>query len=247
MAHDANFNPRAPYGARPVAVADLRSMWAISIHAPHTGRDRSYPTMDKDIFVISIHAPHTGRDHGRTVHQPFYKQISIHAPHTGRDLPAEIFTKRKLRFQSTRPIRGATHASRAESLGRNPFQSTRPIRGATPCRGHDLPAQGNFNPRAPYGARRDAAQPWEERYPFQSTRPIRGATTRTRGRRCAWWPISIHAPHTGRDHFPRYPHLYAYPFQSTRPIRGATTTTMVMPLWASYFNPRAPYGARRQS
>ena len=79
------------------------------------------------------------------------------------------------------------------------FQSTRPIRGATRWRRYPNTAQQHFNPRAPYGARLAIA-------------------------RIRWWvvPISIHAPHTGRDY--RFLIFFAYLilFQSTRPIRGAT-------------------------
>jgi len=61
-------------------------------------------------------------------------------------------------------------------LGKGVREPTRPIRGATiPI--HDLTAGlSDFNPRAPYGARRDANK--------------------------VWWTdngISTHAPHTGRD------------------------------------------------
>ena len=56
--------------------------------------------------------------------------------------------------------------------------------------------------------------------------------------------ISIHAPHTGRDPEPGT-HRADRLFQSTRPIRGATTVTITAPLTNTYFNPRAPYGARQ--
>ena len=79
---------------------------------------------------------------------------------------------------------------------------------------------------------------------FQSTRPIRGATRGPYDPR-QQTPISIHAPHTGRDGLSadqfmgslvisiHAPHtgrdrppapdpLPCAPFQSTRPIRGAT-------------------------
>ena len=59
--------------------------------------------------------------------------------------------------------------------------------------------------------------------PFQSTRPIRGATLfLLRSRHSS--DISIHAPHTERD--PRF----------LAPLPPG-----------SYFNPRAPYGARLPS
>ena len=78
------------------------------------------------------------------------------------------------------------------------FQSTRPIRGAT------QPGHGVFY-----------------QYQFQSTRPIRGATILYRVL-CLRHPISIHAPHTGRDYGCSAVSPACLIFQSTRPIRGAT-------------------------
>ena len=101
-----HFNPRAPYGARPHVDTLLLYVQAISIHAPHTGRDPGFLNfplilsnfnprapygarlMDSpDVSraaLISIHAPHTGRDRPRQADQQ-RECISIHAPHTGRD------------------------------------------------------------------------------------------------------------------------------------------------------------------
>ena len=78
---------------------------------------------------------------------------------------------------------------------------------------------------------------------FQSTRPIRGATSGPRGY-AAQLPISIHAPHTGRDFHSSDGSFVPVRFQSTRPIRGATASTTVPFLYSENFNPRAPYGAR---
>ncbi len=57
--------------------------------------------------------------------------------------------------------------------------------------------------------------------------------------------ISIHAPHTGRDALSWLMVVSRETFQSTRPIRGATCYSYGFPACGSYFNPRAPYGARR--
>ena len=59
-------------------------MEAISIHAPHAGRDHK---LIATLFLdnISIHAPHAGRDLGVRRHFFMTIQISIHAPHAGRD------------------------------------------------------------------------------------------------------------------------------------------------------------------
>ena len=101
------------------------------------------------------------------------------------------------------------------------FQSTRPIRGATPGKDQLLTGHRNFNPRAPYGARRSCSSEQAAKDSlFQSTRPIRGATREADAllefvefqstrpiRGATLWhdleaerhEISIHAPHTGRD------------------------------------------------
>ena len=167
-----NFNPRAPCRAR--------------LHYRHN------TTL---LFCFNPRAP-CGARHGLTVFVPFPHGVSIHAPHAGRDYTmgsadyiAQCFNprapcgarqalsnagaRRKL-FQSTRPMRGATHTQRGDHK-HFAFQSTRPMRGAThadrlsaarrdvsihaPHAGRDA-HPGNrtrlansFNPRAPCGAR----------------------------------------------------------------------------------------------
>ncbi len=79
---------------------------------------------------------------------------------------------------------------------------------------------------------------------FQSTRPVRGATTR-RGQKRGRAPISIHAPRAGRDLRSLQRHVKARIFQSTRPVRGATSGEFLSSSGSTYFNPRAPCGARR--
>ena len=172
---------------------------------------------------------------------------------------------RKFRFQSTRPMRGATQSTGLHSQSVE-FQSTRPMRGATPLLRGNLQPRIDFNPRAPYGAR-----PSKNLISVQS------------------YSISIHAPHAGRDRTrllltatrsnfnPRAPcgarHvdgqelLYLKSFQSTRPMRGATGAggadcpASIISIHAPHagrdlhrhrqrrvsqnFNPRAPCGARR--
>ena len=142
-------------------------------------------------------APYGARLHRTSLHF-LLCGISIHAPHAGRDCLMRSTLRAWLLFQSTRPIRGAT----------------RTAEGAR----HLLP---NFNPRAPYGARRATSLPVPSSMAFQSTRPIRGATLMVYlffsfashfnprapyGARLTpikpitmYCQISIHAPHTGRD------------------------------------------------
>ena len=124
---------------------------------------------------ISIHAPHTGRDVFQVHAVLHHVAISIHAPHTGRDDPSSSSGALANTFQSTRPIRGATG-------GVVGGQALRAISIHAPHTGRDIllpwPATGpiDFNPRAPYGARRPLPATMSGIPIFQSTRPIRGAT-----------------------------------------------------------------------
>ena len=170
-----DFNPRAPYGARQKQEKRNTKRGKISIHAPHTGRDQyGIPNM-LGILDFNPRAPYGARHHPHnTQHDkrvnfnpraPYgarpakdtdataNQQISIHAPHTGRDLnPYKlIFVFGK--FQSTRPIRGATCIRLRKLRPALIFQSTRPIRGATRITANIAKIAINFNPRAPYGAR----------------------------------------------------------------------------------------------
>ena len=60
---------------------------------------------------VSIHAPRTGRD--RTPpRQHLTISVSIHAPRTGRDSQLQEIVSAYAKFQSTRPVRGATTGPR---------------------------------------------------------------------------------------------------------------------------------------
>ena len=59
--------------------------------------------------MISIHAPRAGRDaEARVAARVCAVDISIHAPRAGRDLDPPLRIGTPERFQSTRPVRGAT-------------------------------------------------------------------------------------------------------------------------------------------
>ena len=152
MTASENFNPRAPYGARLMPGRNVSIHCIISIHAPHTGRDRLQADPRRPQAAISIHAPHTGRDA---------------APEGGAGRPG--------RFQSTRPIRGATHRLAGTVLGGVYFNPRAPY-GARRRQPAPLTRFMYFNPRAPYGARPYLCQSATQTWIFQSTRPIRGAT-----------------------------------------------------------------------
>ena len=147
------------------------------------------------------------------------------------------------RFQSTRPVRGATLLAAGEQLGpavsihapragrdqlghlvgrREPqFQSTRPVRGATAGWPSWGPGSRSFNPRAPCGARHGPRR-----------RLVHG-----RG-------VSIHAPRAGRDHPPRGSDR-SRQVSIHAPRAGRDRRTPWSRPRPRSFNPRAPCGARR--
>ena len=139
---------------------------------------------------------------------------------------------------------GARRHSTCERYAAWLFQSTRPLRGATtlcwsckyacgisihaPLAGRDQRAFNltqiaqYFNPRAPCGAR-------------QERRGLDLSGLRH---------ISIHAPLAGRDARTSRSFGSYTLFQSPRPWRGATLASLPLLQIQTYFNPRAPCGAR---
>ena len=124
------FNPRAPYGARLLLSPAYQPPFSFQSTRPIRGATHLKETDERAYQHISIHAPHTGRDRRIVLERQEYR-ISIHAPHTGRDQPFLRRTADCCKFQSTRPIRGATGCKYVVGRYTIRFQSTRPIRGAT--------------------------------------------------------------------------------------------------------------------
>ncbi len=146
---------------------------------------------------VSIHAPRAGRDIDHHHIPRGSDSFNPRAP-CGARLAWLVERLEPLMFQSTRPVRGATHDTvivdqlvavsiHAPRAGRDVsldalnthqlwFQSTRPVRGAT---SRPLPRM-------------------TRRATFQSTRPVRGATMDATQRPSSG-EVSIHAPRAGRD------------------------------------------------
>ena len=129
-------------------------------------------------------------------------------------------------FQSTRPVRGATYEALKDGKV-SMFQSTRPVRGAT---GEFAPSEEraqSFNPRAPCGAPRagrDGGSGANAAHmsKFQSTRPVRGATPEPSLPRTR---LSFQSTRPVRGATCSIPsRIFWLEFQSTRPVRGATWT-----------------------
>ena len=171
-----DFNPRAPYGARPLLrPAQAHAPWHFNPRAPYGARLASLGHGAWIYTDFNPRAPYGARHD--LLNQPYKTgDISIHAPHMGRDKRGVGCGLRAVIFQSTRPIWGATGAM----LGMSNWKSNISIHA--PHMGRDthctpLCATGfYFNPRAPYGARL--------RLPSSTLLTML---------------ISIHAPHMGRD------------------------------------------------
>ena len=169
----ANFNPRAPCGARPYAMwpqieiavfQSTRPVWGATVHRLH-----------RAILVhISIHAPRVGRDERTRSARSMDTNFNPRAP-CGARRPGLLTAPRSRHFNPRAPC-GARHSLYSMLCGAFRFQSTRPVWGATrlcmflfdglcisihaPRVGRDLSSFASirnhcdFNPRAPCGARR---------------------------------------------------------------------------------------------
>ena len=144
------------------------------------------------------------------------------------------------------------------------FQSTRPVWGATRQVVHSDAVFQNFNPHAPCGARLGLVQSLSGYSQFQSTRPVWGATAYIhasaspaafQSTRPVWgatrctaahrWTqgISIHTPRVGRDDNIRVSTASGAEFQSTRPVWGATTRRNLSPNRFLFQSTRPVWGA----
>ena len=168
-----NFNPRAPYGARPIVRQGMQYRTAFQSTRPLRGATSYRPPVPSGLRFQS-----TRPLRGATVIDDDTSRdelISIHAPLTGRDLRATVRTILRKRFQSTRPLRGATSGLTISTNRLHNFNPRAPY-GARLCRRYCGRGNLDFNPRAPYGARHSI-----------TINVVRAKA------------ISIHAPLTGRD------------------------------------------------
>ena len=170
--------------------------------------------------LISIHAPRTGSDRYGAEH-PAHRAISIHAPRTGSDHQRRTSRRRKQRFQSTLPARGATYYMRAPK-GTKKFQSTLPARGATTDGDAQAPPR-KISIHAPRtGSDAAASNDCHADKEFQSTLPARGATPRAGDERGGGMAFQSTLPARGATGRRERPKTATKRFQSTLPARGAT-------------------------
>ena len=145
-------------------------------------------------------------------------------------------------FQPTRPLRGATVKLWHWIVRRN-ISTHAPLAGRDVlCECNPSAIIGNFNPRAPCGARlRDAAERQGVSV-FQPTRPLRGATTSSTNCSAAQ-RFQPTRPLRGATVRPS-PSKSINQFQPTRPLRGATVPGIVTAVVWENISTHAPLAGR---
>ena len=108
------FNPRAPCGARPTLVFVRVAVTAFQSTRPVRGATFII-LMQVVPLGVSIHAPRAGRDLRRSCRVPRHPSFNPRAP-CGARRTAPRPTHTEGRFQSTRPVRGATAKKVTTSL-----------------------------------------------------------------------------------------------------------------------------------
>ena len=168
-----HFNPRSPWGERPLRVGICWCVVGFQSTLPVGGATVS-ACMYGYKRNISIHAPRGGSDH------------ILHGTLIGR-----------INFNPRSPWGERLVVERA-APSEGKFQSTLPVGGATTLLGRLRPSHQDFNPRSPWGERRSGARVSVTNQVFQSTLPVGGATM---GGKCSEYQcrISIHAPRGGSD------------------------------------------------
>ncbi len=214
-----NFNPRAPYGARPWQHLPLHPCCPFQSTRPIRGATVRAQIQRPVHAGFQSTRPIRGATHGNTAARSDRQDFNPRAPYGARLAGASLSMRSQV-FQSTRPIRGAT--ARLKELNKK-----KKISIHAPHTGRDT---GSYCLIVTVQT-------------FQSTRPIRGATRKVRAV-VDGITISIHAPHTGRDSTPAAVMPPPPQISIHAPHTGRDSHSSMTTKWMQYFNPRAPYGAR---
>jgi len=177
-ARTPHFNPLSPCGERRQADCPLKPVEGFQSTLPMRGETYGTSRNITRRFAISIHSPHAGRDKSIVSDYDDAEDISIHSPHAGRDLCVIVRKQKICYFNPLSPCGerlpvlavnhiGYIHFNPLSPCGerlcreagrdhRNQFQSTLPMRGETP----------------------DTAAVYYVVVLFQSTLPMRGETSK---------------------------------------------------------------------
>ena len=241
LREERNFNPRSPHGERLVLPETRQAASRISIHAPRTGSDgRASPSAAR------------------------YNTISIHAPRTGSDgLPDAAKGRKRPRFQSTLPARGATTDGDAQAPPRKisihaPRTGSDDHQAAAQCIPHisiHAPRTGsdsistpsasyliNFNPRSPHGERLSRSAMAKSNSDFNPRAPHGERLWRFRAVffQCPFNPRSPHG-----ERLIQLSIVGVTSYFNPRSPHGERRGTVRNYLICGHFNPRSPHGERR--
>ena len=115
---------------RDYGLVNINARRVISIHAPRMGRDSRASHCSLHVCDFNPRAPYGARL-APALQRDADAYISIHAPRMGRDSIRARCSILTGRFQSTRPVWGATFIFFFQHDEPVIFQSTRPVWGAT--------------------------------------------------------------------------------------------------------------------
>ena len=237
-----NFNPRAPCGARRSKFPSQGGKTVFQPTRPLRGATtRCRRTARRK--CISTHAPLAGRDTSDRVPQHGRSHFNPRAP-CGARLHLKGWPRPQIDISTHAPLAGRDYSFSTKLLSVGLFQPPPPLRGATPSTARNS-LLGDFNPRAPCGARRLRAGRCNLRQLISTHAPLAGRDVSYGG--------NIAIP-TG-DFNPRAPCGARQHQQSGRQLRQLISTHAPLAGRDSsfsggndntnYFNPRAPCGARR--
>ena len=216
----SSFQSTLPVGGATSWAICVQHSHKISIHAPRGGSDHA-KCVDGQYLFISIHAPRGGSDRCAAGNKCELLDFNPRSPWGERLYISVILIKFHV-FQSTLPVGGAT-ARDIPIPGLREISIHAPRGGSDLCLLEQMLFLFDFNPRSPWGERRYVAAQVAQSLIFQSTLPVGGATL-VIGIVAHGLSISIHAPRGGSD---------------------SLLVALERVLW--YFNPRSPWGERRNS
>ena len=192
-----HFNPRAPCGARRCMFEETTASTGFQSTRPLRGATNNIARM-ADNQQISIHAPLAGRDYKAIFGWRSVNNFNPRAPCGARRL-AGLPRCSAGKFQSTRPLRGATQ-QKAYKKACNHISIHAPLAGRDVSRWMISESCSQISIHAPLaGCDRSNYLTNYSSIIFQSTHPLRGATTALFDRANLTDRISIHAPLAGCD------------------------------------------------
>ena len=215
--HEGNFNPRSPWGERPLFSSRILIRFLFQSTLPVGGATWTV-TFRPFQFCISIHAPRGGSDVGLLVLLQII-WISIHAPRGGSD-------------DGSYKIR----------LDKSDFNPRSPW-GERPIWFFCVNTLFNFNPRSPWGERRIAILRYALAIRISIHAPRGGSDRVWASFKALVQNFNPRSP-WGERLIVCVALFMGAVFQSTLPVGGATDMTFYRCMKFYNFNPRSPWGER---